>query len=51
MKFEVNNDINSNVSLCQRGITTINVDAIVNPTSQTLISGVGGPGLLHKCQK
>ena len=48
MKFEVNNDINFNVSLCQGGINKINVEAIVNPISETLISE---GGLLHKCWK
>ena len=33
MKFDVNNDINSKVSFCQRDITEINVDAVVNATS------------------
>ena len=52
--------MNSKVSLCQGDITKINVDAIVNATSETLIHGGGidgaiheaaGPGLLHECQK
>ena len=60
MKFEVNSDINSKVSLCQGDIAKINGDAIVNATSETLISVGGitgaiheavGPGLLHECQK
>ena len=60
MKFKVNSDINSKVSLCQGDIAKINGDAIVNATSETLISVGGitgaiheavGPGLLHECQK
>ena len=60
VKFEVNNDINSKVSLCHGDITKINVDAIVNAANETLISGGGiyeaiheaaGPELLHECQK
>ena len=52
--------MNSKVSLCQGDITKINVDAIVNGTSETLISesGIDGAihqdvesGLLHECQK
>ena len=33
MKFQVNNDLNCKVSLCQGDITKVNVDAIVNATS------------------
>ena len=60
MKYEVNNDINSKVSLCHGDITKINVDAIVNAANETLISGGGiygviqeavGPELLHECWK
>ena len=60
MKFEVNNGINSKVSLCQGDINKINFDAILSATSETLISEGGidgtiheaaGPGLLHGCQK
>ena len=60
VKFEVNNDINSKVSLCHGDITKINVDAIVNAAHETLISGGGiygviheavGPELLHECWK
>ena len=51
---------NSKVFLCQGDITKINVDGIVNATSETLISEGGidgaihelaGPGLLHEFQK
>ena len=48
MKFEVNNDINSKLSLCQEDITKTNVDAAVNPTSETLSSGGGFDGAVHK---
>ena len=41
VKFEVNNDINSKVSLCHGYITKINVNAIVNAANKTLVSGVG----------
>ena len=60
VKFEVNNDINSKVPLCQGDITKINIDAVANATSETLISEDGidgaiheapGPGSLHECQK
>ena len=60
MKFEVNNDINSKASLCRGDIAKINVDAIVNATSETVTSEGGingaiheaaGPGLLCECQK
>ena len=58
--FEVNNDINSKVSLCQGDITSLNVDAIVNSVNKTLIVGGGidgvfheaaGSGMLDECQK
>ena len=48
------------VSLCQGDVTKINVDAVVNATSETLTSEGGidgaiheaaGPGLLHEYQK
>ena len=39
MKFEVNNDINSKIALCQGDITEINVDDIVDAANETLISG------------
>ena len=60
MKFEVNNDTNSKVCLCQGDITKINADAVVNATSETLISEgntdgaideAAVPELLHECQK
>ena len=50
----------SKVFLCQGDIAKINVDAIVNATSETVISegDISGaiheavrPGLLHECQK
>ena len=55
LEFEVNNDINSKVSLCQGDITKLNVDAIVNSVNKTKIDGGGidagipeatGPGLV-----
>ena len=60
MKFDVVNDKNSKVSLCQGDITKINIDAeTLNAANETVISGEGvdwtiheaaGPGLLHECQ-
>ena len=47
VKFVVNNDITSKVSLCQGDITKINVDAIVNAANDTLISGGGIYGAIH----
>ena len=58
-KFDVNNDINSKVSSWQRDITKINLDVLVNATSETVISEGGingaihdaeGSELLHECQ-
>ena len=59
LEFEVNNDLNSKVSLLQGDIAKLNVDAIVNSMNKTLIGGdidgsiceVAGPGLLDECQK
>ena len=60
MEFEINDDINSKVSLCQGDIAKLNVDAIVNSVSKTLIGRGGidgaiheaaGLGLLDECQK
>ena len=60
LEFEVNNDINSKVSLCQGDITKLNVDAILNSVNKTLIGGgpvngviheAAGPGLIDECQK
>ena len=60
LEFEVNNNINSKVSLCQGYITKLNVNAIVNSVNKTLIGGghVNGaihkaaqPGLTDGCQK
>ena len=60
LEFEVNNNINSKVSLCQGYIAKLNVDAIVNSVNKTLIGGghVNGaiheavqPGLIDGCQK
>ena len=60
MQFNVSDDLNSRVSLCQGDITKINVDAIVKAANETLLGGEGinraiheatGPGLLDECQK
>ena len=60
LEFEVNNDINSKVSLCQGDITKLNVDAIVNSVNKTLtgwghvngaIHETAQPGLTDECQK
>ena len=60
LEFEVNNDINSKVSLFQGDITKLNVDAVVNSMNKTPIGGRGiagaihkaaGIGLLDECQK
>ena len=60
LEYEVNNDINSKVSLCQGDITKLNVDAIANSVNKTVIGGEGisgaiheaaGPELLDECQK
>ena len=48
MKFEINIDINSKISLCQGDITKINVDAIVKATSETLISEGSIDGVIHE---
>ena len=48
MKFEVNNNINSKVSLCQGDITKINLDAVVNATSEILISEDSNNGPIHE---
>ena len=48
MKFEINIDINSKISLCQGDITKINVDAIVKATSETLISEGSIDGAIHE---
>ena len=47
LEFEVNNDINSKVSLCQRDITKFNADATVNSVNQTLIWGGVIGGAIH----
>ena len=50
LEFEVNNDINSKVSLFQGDITKLNVAAIVNSVNKAL-SGEGGvDGAIHALQ-
>ena len=44
LEFEVNNDINSKVSLCQGDITKLKVDAIANSVNKT---GGGIDGAIH----
>ena len=62
VQFEVNDVLNSKVSLCWEDITKINVanEWMVNPANKTLLDGEGtdraiyeasGPGLLDECQK
>ena len=46
-KFEVNNDINYKISLCKGDNTKIKADAIVNATTETLISEGGTDGVIH----
>ena len=60
LEFEVNNDVNVKVSLCQGDITQLNVDVIVNSVNKTLtavgaidaaIHEAAGPGLVDECHK
>ena len=37
LEFEVNNDVNSKISLCQGEITKLKVDGIFNSVNKTLI--------------
>ena len=48
LEFEVNNDINPKVSLCQGDITKLNVDTIVNSVNKTLIRGGHVNGAIHE---
>ena len=48
LEFEVNNDVNSNVFLCQGDITKLNVDTIVNSVNKALIGGGGIGGAIHE---
>ena len=59
MEFEVINDINVKVALCQGDIIKLNVDVIVNSVNKTLTVGGGidgaineaaGPRLVDECQ-
>ena len=47
LQFEVNNDINSNFSLCQGNITKLNVHAIVNSPNKKLTGEGGIDGAIH----
>ena len=60
LEFEVNNDVNVKVSLCQGDITKLNVDVIVNSVNKalTVVGAIDGtireaaaPGLVDECQK
>ena len=60
IEFEVNNDINSKVSLCEGDITKFHIDAIVISENKALIIGgvvdiaipeAARPRLLDECQK
>ena len=60
LEFEVNNDINSKVSVWKGDITKLNFGALLNSVNKTLIGGVGidgaiheaaGPELVYECQK
>ena len=60
LEFEVNNDVNVKVSLCQGDITKLNVNVIVNSVNKTVtfvgaidgaIHEAAGPGLVDGCQK
>ena len=50
LEFEVSNDINSKVSLCQEDITKLNVDVIVNSVNKTLNGGGGIDGAIQSCR-
>ena len=45
LEFEVNNDVNVKVFLCQGDITKLNVDVIVNSVNKTLtvVGAIDGP--------
>ena len=45
MEFEVNNDVNVKVFLCQGDITKLNVDVVVNSVNKTLtvVGAIDGP--------
>ena len=48
LAFEVNNDINVKISLCQRNITNLNVGVIVNSVNQVVTVGDGTDGAIHQ---
>ena len=47
MEFEVNNDKNSKVLLCQVGSCKININATVNAANETTVGGKGSDGAIH----
>ena len=51
MEFEVNNDINWKVSLCQGDITKLNVDAIEISAKKALIVGGVIVGVIHEAAR
>ena len=51
MEFEVNNDINWKVSLCQGDITKLNVDAIEISANKALIVGGVIVGVIHEAAR
>ena len=48
MEFEVTIDTDSKVSPCQRDITKLNIDVIVNSANKTIIGGGSIDGAFHK---
>ena len=51
MEFEVNNDTNSKVSLCQGDITKLNIDAILVLANKALIVGEVIDGAIHEAPR
>ena len=48
LEFEVDNDVNVKLSLCQGDITKLNVDVIVNSVNKILNVGGGIDGAIHE---